>query len=100
MTRTSRSSYDRSRSRGQSRPRQAAPAPAVDITPIQSSPGHPPAETFAELNMPAPLLATLTELGVTTPLPIQGPTLPAALAGRAVLARGCTRSRRPPASRL
>jgi superfamily II DNA/RNA helicase len=92
VTRTSRSSYDRSRSRGQSRPRQAAPAPAVDITPIQSSPGHPPAETFAELNMPAPLLTTLTELGVTTPFPIQGATLPDALDGRDVLGRGRTGS--------
>jgi superfamily II DNA/RNA helicase len=42
--------------------------------------------------MPAPLLTTLTELGVTTPFPIQGATLPDALDGRDVLGRGRTGS--------
>jgi superfamily II DNA/RNA helicase len=48
--------------------------------------------TFAELDMPAVLLSTLTGLGITTPFPIQGATLPDALAGRDVLGRGRTGS--------
>ncbi|GGV08483.1 DEAD/DEAH box helicase [Actinomadura cremea] len=60
--------------------------------PKASAPPLPPVESFADLRMPAPLLATLTERGVTTPFPIQAATLPNALAGRDVLGRGRTGS--------
>ncbi|MEU2780010.1 DEAD/DEAH box helicase, partial [Streptomyces sp. NPDC007162] len=49
-------------------------------------------ESFADLSMPAPLLATLGHAGVTVPFPIQGATLPNTLAGRDVLGRGRTGS--------
>ncbi|MHB9860555.1 DEAD/DEAH box helicase [Streptomyces sp. YIM S03343] len=52
----------------------------------------PAVETFAELGMPARLLATLGTEGVTVPFPIQAATLPNALAGRDVLGRGRTGS--------
>src|SRR5918996_1642603 len=49
-------------------------------------------ETFAELAMPAQLLAALGHEGVTAPFPIQAATLPNSLAGRDVLGRGRTGS--------
>ncbi|MFI1832368.1 DEAD/DEAH box helicase [Streptomyces olivaceoviridis] len=52
----------------------------------------PAVETFAELDMPARLLAALGTEGVTVPFPIQAATLPNALAGRDVLGRGRTGS--------
>ncbi|MFJ9815795.1 DEAD/DEAH box helicase [Streptomyces sp. NPDC101151] len=52
----------------------------------------PAVETFAELDMPARLLAALVTEGVTVPFPIQAATLPNALAGRDVLGRGRTGS--------
>ncbi|MFI6357542.1 DEAD/DEAH box helicase [Streptomyces sp. NPDC050743] len=52
----------------------------------------PAVETFAELDMPARLLAALGAEGVTVPFPIQAATLPNALAGRDVLGRGRTGS--------
>jgi superfamily II DNA/RNA helicase len=52
----------------------------------------PPVATFAELGMPAHLLAALGTEGVTVPFPIQAATLPNALAGRDVLGRGRTGS--------
>ncbi|MGW2710342.1 DEAD/DEAH box helicase [Streptomyces argyrophyllae] len=52
----------------------------------------PAVETFAELDMPARLLAALGAEGVTAPFPIQAATLPNALAGRDVLGRGRTGS--------
>ncbi|MEU8028674.1 DEAD/DEAH box helicase [Streptomyces sp. NPDC049099] len=52
----------------------------------------PAVSTFAELAMPARLLATLGAEGVTAPFPIQAATLPNALAGRDVLGRGRTGS--------
>ncbi|MEU4043133.1 DEAD/DEAH box helicase [Streptomyces antibioticus] len=52
----------------------------------------PAVETFAELAMPARLLAALGAEGVTVPFPIQAATLPNALAGRDVLGRGRTGS--------
>ncbi|ORT58323.1 DEAD/DEAH box helicase [Streptomyces sp. CB03238] len=77
------------RFRGHGRP--AAPqgefAPPVTLTPAL-----PPVETFAGLDMPAPLLAALTAEGVTVPFPIQAATLPNSLAGRDVLGRGRTGS--------
>jgi superfamily II DNA/RNA helicase len=48
--------------------------------------------TFSELGVPAVLDTALTELGITTPFPIQAATLPDSLAGRDVLGRGRTGS--------
>lgn len=48
--------------------------------------------TFADLGVPAPLVAALTERGIDEPFPIQAATLPDALAGRDVLGRGKTGS--------
>ncbi|MFD0316294.1 DEAD/DEAH box helicase [Streptomyces flavalbus] len=56
------------------------------------TPALPAVESFADLAMPAPLLATLGHEGVTTPFPIQAATLPNSLAGRDVLGRGRTGS--------
>src|SRR3954452_5597241 len=56
------------------------------------TPGLPPVEAFADLDMPARLLATLAQEGVTVPFPIQAATLPNSLAGRDVLGRGRTGS--------
>ena len=47
----------------------------------------PPVESFAELALPAPLLATLGHEGVRVPFPIQAATLPGSLDGRDVLGR-------------
>jgi len=48
--------------------------------------------TFTELGVPARLDAVLSDLGVTTPTPIQAATLPDSLDGRDVLGRGRTGS--------
>jgi superfamily II DNA/RNA helicase len=48
--------------------------------------------TFADLGLPAPLVAALADAGITTPFPIQSRTLPHSLAGRDVLGRGRTGS--------
>lgn len=48
--------------------------------------------TFADLGVPAPLVAALAASGVTEPFPIQTATLPDAIAGRDVLGRGRTGS--------
>jgi superfamily II DNA/RNA helicase len=47
---------------------------------------------FADLGVPAPLVTALDRVGITTPFPIQGATLPDSLAGRDVLGRGRTGS--------
>ncbi|MEU9503004.1 DEAD/DEAH box helicase [Streptomyces sp. NPDC048196] len=60
--------------------------------PVTRTPALPPAETFAELDMPPALLASLTAEGVSVPFPIQAATLPNSLAGRDVLGRGRTGS--------
>ncbi|NEC31518.1 DEAD/DEAH box helicase [Streptomyces sp. SID8111] len=62
-------------------------APPKTITP-----GLPAVESFADLDMPAQLSATLGHEGVTVPFPIQAATLPNSLAGRDVLGRGRTGS--------
>ncbi|MFJ3583590.1 DEAD/DEAH box helicase [Streptomyces sp. NPDC090127] len=62
-------------------------APPKTITPAL-----PAVEAFADLDMPAELLAALTAQGVSVPFPIQGATLPNSLAGRDVLGRGRTGS--------
>ncbi|NEE08982.1 ATP-dependent helicase, partial [Streptomyces sp. SID7499] len=56
--------------------------------PVTVTPALPAAETFGELEMPAPLKAALVTEGVTVPFPIQAATLPNSLAGRDVLGRG------------
>jgi superfamily II DNA/RNA helicase len=48
--------------------------------------------SFADLGLPAPLVAALADSGITTPFPIQSQTLPHSLAGRDVLGRGRTGS--------
>ncbi|MCA0337686.1 MAG: DEAD/DEAH box helicase [Actinobacteria bacterium] len=48
--------------------------------------------TFGALGVPSDLTAILTDLGITTPTPIQAATLPDSLAGRDVLGRGRTGS--------
>ncbi|HEX4727944.1 MAG TPA: DEAD/DEAH box helicase, partial [Jatrophihabitans sp.] len=47
---------------------------------------------FAELGVPAQLVAALSALGIAEPFPIQSATLPDSLAGRDVLGRGRTGS--------
>ncbi|WP_067832571.1 DEAD/DEAH box helicase [Actinomadura kijaniata] len=98
MPRTSRTSrppvHGRSRARGPqaahaSRP-QSGEGEFAQPTPVTAA--LPAVTSFAELSMPAPLLATLTRQGVTAPFPIQGATLPDALNGRDVLGRGRTGS--------
>lgn len=49
-------------------------------------------DTFGSLGVPAVLVNTLAERGITTPTPIQAATLPDSLAGRDVLGRGRTGS--------
>ncbi|MFF3938433.1 DEAD/DEAH box helicase [Streptomyces phaeofaciens] len=73
--------------RGRSAPRRQEFALPVTLTePL------PAVEAFAELDMPARLLAALRAEGVSVPFPIQAATLPNALAGRDVLGRGRTGS--------
>ncbi|MGW6949551.1 DEAD/DEAH box helicase, partial [Streptomyces xanthophaeus] len=56
------------------------------------TPALPAVEAFADLAMPAELLAALGAQGLTVSFPIQGATLPNTLAGRDVLGRGRTGS--------
>ncbi|MFI7097057.1 DEAD/DEAH box helicase [Streptomyces lydicus] len=60
--------------------------------PVTLTPAVPPVSSFADLELPAEVLRTLTGLGVREPFPIQAATLPNALAGRDVLGRGRTGS--------
>jgi superfamily II DNA/RNA helicase len=60
--------------------------------PVTTTPGLPAAAAFADMDMPAPLLAALSAEGVTVPFPIQAATLPNSLAARDVLGRGRTGS--------
>ena len=60
--------------------------------PISSSPSLPAVSVFADLDLPAPLLAALSVEGLVVPFPIQAATLPNSLAGRDVLGRGRTGS--------
>ncbi|MEV5814110.1 DEAD/DEAH box helicase [Streptomyces mutabilis] len=84
-----------SRSAGPSRDRGRGrrPAPQGEFAlPETITPALPAAADFAELDMPAELLAALGVQGVTVPFPIQAATLPNSLAGRDVLGRGRTGS--------
>ncbi len=63
--------------------------------PSNTSVSHPVrarSGSFAELGVPAPIVAALARGGITTPFPIQNATLPDSLAGRDVLGRGRTGS--------
>jgi len=70
------------------------------ITDLRAAPGLGPQGprpvplnvTFASAGVPAPLVAALSEAGITTPFPIQAATLPDALAGLDILGRGQTGS--------
>ncbi|MFF9030259.1 DEAD/DEAH box helicase [Streptomyces iakyrus] len=69
------------------------PAPQGEFAPPKTiTPPLPAVESFADLALPARLLATLGHEGVTAPFPIQAATLPNTLAGRDVLGRGRTGS--------
>ncbi|SEP10070.1 DEAD/DEAH box helicase [Actinacidiphila rubida] len=81
------SGADRSGGHGRRSAPQGEFALPVTITPALS-----PAETFGDLDMPAPLLAALGAEGMAVPFPIQAATLPNTLAGRDVLGRGRTGS--------
>ncbi|MFC9245382.1 DEAD/DEAH box helicase [Streptomyces sp. NPDC057136] len=72
--------------------RRATPPQGEFALPESMTPALPAVEAFAELDMPAALLKTLTAQGVTEPFPIQGATLPNSLAGRDILGRGRTGS--------
>lgn len=78
------------RSEGPGR-RQAAPQGEFAL-PKTITPALDAVESFADLAMPAQLLAALGHEGVTAPFPIQAATLPNSLAGRDVLGRGRTGS--------
>ncbi|MBD9701271.1 DEAD/DEAH box helicase [Streptomyces sp. ID01-12c] len=69
-----------------------APAAGEFALPVTVTPALPAVETFAELELSAPVLETLRTEGVTAPFPIQAATLPNSLAGRDVLGRGRTGS--------
>jgi superfamily II DNA/RNA helicase len=61
--------------------------------PVQSTaPAPVPAVGFADLGVPAPIVAALAERGIDFPFPIQAATLPDSLAGKDVLGRGRTGS--------
>ncbi|MFH9574767.1 DEAD/DEAH box helicase [Streptomyces sp. NPDC017454] len=85
-----------SRSGGPFRANGRARRPAVTqgefALPETVTPALPAAAGFAELAMPAELLAALGSQGVAVPFPIQAATLPNSLAGRDVLGRGRTGS--------
>ncbi|NLU69220.1 DEAD/DEAH box helicase [Streptomyces sp. HNM0574] len=89
--RRARAPQQRGRSQG-SAPRKAPPPKADFALPVGTTPGLPPVETFAGLDLPEQIQERLTGLGVTEPFPIQAATLPNALAGRDVLGRGRTGS--------
>ncbi|MEE1793285.1 DEAD/DEAH box helicase [Streptomyces sp. BE308] len=81
------------RGAGKAPARRRATAPQGEFAlPETMTPALPAVEAFAELDMPAALLKTLTAQGVTEPFPIQGATLPNSLAGRDILGRGRTGS--------
>src|SRR3984957_15688555 len=48
--------------------------------------------SFADLGVPAPIVAALADAAITDPFPIQAATLPDALSGRDILGRGQTGS--------
>ena len=87
-----------SRSNGAAKGSPKAPARRAPVRPQEftlpesTTPALPAVVAFDELDMPAGLLKTLTAQGMTEPFPIQGATLPNAIAGRDILGRGRTGS--------
>ncbi|MER6785773.1 DEAD/DEAH box helicase [Streptomyces sp. NPDC000658] len=80
-------------SRRSSGPSRRPSAPQGEFAlPKTVTPSLPAVESFADLALPAPLLAALGQQGVSVPFPIQAATLPNSLAGRDVLGRGRTGS--------
>ena len=107
-SRRSRASSDRYGRGGQRTARRSGPAAArhprapqertaprheldVALDAAAAAPQPPPA-TFAELGVPAPLVAKLAAQGIHEPFAIQSRALPDALAGRDVLGRAQTGS--------
>ncbi|MEU6085103.1 DEAD/DEAH box helicase [Streptomyces sp. NPDC047108] len=82
----------RSQPSASARGRGAASRPSEFALPTPIAPALPAVGSFAELDMPRPLMGELTRQGVSVPFPIQAATLPNALAGRDVLGRGRTGS--------
>jgi superfamily II DNA/RNA helicase len=78
--------------RPQSTGGRPAPQGGDFALPKTITPALPAVESFADLEMPAPLLTALGREGVSVPFPIQAATLPNSLAGRDVLGRGRTGS--------
>ena len=72
----------------------AVTAPVVPVQRATPAAAAPAAEgaSFADLGVPAALVASMAERGLTSPFPIQTATLPDTLAGRDVLGRGRTGS--------
>lgn len=71
---------------------RAATARGEVSVPETVSPGLPPIDSFAELDLPPELVRAMTGFAVREPFPVQAATLPNALAGRDVLARARTGS--------
>ncbi|WP_079038842.1 DEAD/DEAH box helicase [Streptomyces sp. NBRC 110028] len=92
MKRTARTNNRSVRPRSGGNGRRPAAPQGEFALPVTRTPALPPAETFAELDMPPALLAALAAEGMAVPFPIQGATLPNSLAGRDVLGRGRTGS--------
>ncbi|MEU0843049.1 DEAD/DEAH box helicase [Streptomyces sp. NPDC005962] len=92
MNRTVRTNNRSARPRSGGNGRRPVAPQGEFALPVTRTPALPPAETFAELDMPPALLAALAAEGVAVPFPIQGATLPNSLAGRDVLGRGRTGS--------
>ncbi|WP_107451206.1 DEAD/DEAH box helicase [Streptomyces sp. RTd22] len=92
MKRTARTTHRSVRPRFGGNGRRPAAPQGEFALPVTRTPALPPAETFAELDMPPALLAALAAEGMAVPFPIQGATLPNSLAGRDVLGRGRTGS--------
>ncbi|PJE96997.1 DEAD/DEAH box helicase [Streptomyces carminius] len=78
--------------RSHGRARRPAALQGEFALPETVTPALPAVASFADLGMPAELLAALGAQGLTTPFPIQAATLPNSLAGRDVLGRGRTGS--------
>ncbi|WP_145982296.1 DEAD/DEAH box helicase [Rhodococcus sp. MTM3W5.2] len=72
----------------------AAPVSPEELAPLESpSPAEEtPTITFAEIGLPAPVVAALAKNGITVPSPIQAMSVPDAIAGRNVLGRAQTGS--------
>jgi superfamily II DNA/RNA helicase len=73
--------------RVRARPGAALPSAAPD-----ASVAAAPALSFAALGVSAPLIAALSDAGITAPFPIQAATIGDALAGRDILGQGRTGS--------